>query len=355
MSNRQIEQLPPVIIGHWRSRLLVSCLVASLALCAFLGGCSKPAPRVVLYCAQDEEFAQAILADFTAKTGIDVAVKYDTEANKSVSLYQELVAEKDRPRCDVHWNNEVLSTIRLDKKGLLEAYSHPGEAGGQTWFPFAARARILIVNTRLVPPDQLPKSLLDLTQSRWKGKVAMAKPQYGTSATQAACLFDVLGPDKAKAFYMDLKRNQVQVVAGNKQVAEGVGQGQFEVGITDTDDAMQEVASGRPVKIIFPDGAEPKTSRMGTLFIPNTLAILKNCPNPEAARRLFDFLAAPEIEIRLAQSASHQIPLHAPGPAGLPPEIHTPKTVKAMDVDFAHAAVMWDEVQTFLRQEFTGL
>jgi iron(III) transport system substrate-binding protein len=61
-------------------------------------------------------------------------------------------------------------------------------------------------------------------------------------------------------------------------------------------------------------------SRKGTLFIPNTLAILRKGPNPEGARRLVDYLLGPEVEKALAESASHQVPLNpqvqapAPGP-----------------------------------------
>ena len=63
---------------------------------------------MVLYCAQDEEFAASILGDFKKTTHLTVDVKYDTEATKSVSLIAELLAHKSKPRCDVHWNNEIL-------------------------------------------------------------------------------------------------------------------------------------------------------------------------------------------------------------------------------------------------------
>src|SRR5262249_22925600 len=148
-------------------------------------GCNKAEsrPRVVLSCAQDQEFAEGILAEFERRTGIEVATKYDTEADKSVSLYYELVTEKEHPRCDVFWNNEVLSTIRLQRQGLLPpvGVSSPSSF----WTAFAMRARVLVVNSDLVPEPARPRSIMDLTKPQWKGKVAMARPQFGTSATQA--------------------------------------------------------------------------------------------------------------------------------------------------------------------------
>src|SRR5262245_61016819 len=139
-----------------------------LGLAALLAGCGGSRPRVVLYCAQDREFAVELLADFTRETGLDVAPKFDTEANKSIGLYRGLVAEQSRPRCDVFWNNEIVSTLRLQRQGLLNAYTSPSaksypqwaKADDGTWTAFAARARVLIVNTKLVTEGDRPRSLL---------------------------------------------------------------------------------------------------------------------------------------------------------------------------------------------------
>src|SRR5262249_61970203 len=114
-----------------------------------------------------------------------------TEAQKSVGLYTELVHEKSRPRCDVHWNNEILWTIKLERQGLLEPYASPSaedypasaKALDHSWHAFAARARVIVVNTNLVRDAERPRGMLDLTDPRWKGKVAIAKPQFGTSMT----------------------------------------------------------------------------------------------------------------------------------------------------------------------------
>jgi iron(III) transport system substrate-binding protein len=316
---------------RWSSGACVPGLLALGLLAA--GGCAPAKSRVVLYCAQDREFAEELLRDFTAASGLEVASKFDTEANKSVSLYVELLHEKDRPRCDVHWNNEILSTLRLQRQGLLEPYDSPSaapypaaaKAPDHTWHAFAARARVLLVNAKLVPVAVRPRSLLDLTEPRWKDRVALAKPQFGTTATQAACLFEVLGPDRARAFYRGLEANGVQIVPGNKQAAEGVGQGRFAVGLTDTDDAIAEVQAGNPVAIVFPDRDGHKDyPRMGTLYIPNTVAVIRGCPNTEGARKLVDYLLGAEVEKKPAEGNSHQIPLNPRVKADLPGEIERP-------------------------------
>lgn len=326
-----------------------------------LPACSSPESRVVLYCAQDREYAEIILADFTKSTGLRVDSKFDTEANKSVALYEQIVRESNRPRCDVYWNNEIINTIRLAKQGLLGTYESPAAADypdwtrakDRTWQAFAARARVLIVNTNLVAAKDYPKSMLDLTGPEWRGRVAMAKPEFGTTATQAACLFEVLGDEAAREIYGGLKRNRVAIVAGNKQVAQGVAAGDFAVGLTDSDDAVIELNAGKPVTIVFPDrGGNAGHARMGTLYIPNAVAIIKGGPNPAGARKLVDRLLGPDVEKKLAEGGGYQIPLNPNVRAELHPALLRPEQVKVMEVDWERAAEKWGAVQKVLRDTF---
>jgi iron(III) transport system substrate-binding protein len=311
--------------------------------------------EVVVYTALDSEFSEPILKEFTDDTSIRALAKFDTESTKTVGLAEAIIAERGRPRCDVFWNNEVLHTLRLEELGLLETYQPPLAAeyppmhrsSVGTWHGFAARARILIVNTRLVPKAERPKSIDDLVDPKWKDKVGIAKPLFGTTATHAACLFSAWGDEKAKKFFRELKQN-AKIMSGNKQVAVAVAAGQLAFGLTDTDDAIGELEKGLDVTIVYPD---QQPDGLGTLFIPNTLSIIKGCPHPAHARTLVDYLLTPRIEEQLAQSESAQIPLH-PGAKGSA-RVESPATVRAMQVDFAAAARQWKEVAAFLRDEFT--
>jgi iron(III) transport system substrate-binding protein len=255
----------------------------------------------------------------------------------------------------VFWNNEIINTLRLEKKGLLDVYRSPvGEkypemfrSANGTWYGFAARARILVVNTKLVDEADRPKSIYDLLDSKWKDKIGIAKPLAGTTATHAACLFQILGQDKAEKFFLKLKENGVQILEGNKQVALAAASGQIAFGLTDTDDAVGTVEQGHPVTIVYPD-REP--DQLGTLFIPNTVAIVKGCPHPDQARRLVDYVLSPAVEEKLAKGESAQIPLN---PAvKTEARVETPATVKAMPVDFAAATEQWDVAAKFIRDKF---
>jgi iron(III) transport system substrate-binding protein len=330
------------------------CGLMLVAGAMLLTGCEQQ-PEVVVYAALDREFSEPLLNDFTAQTKIKTLGKYDLESTKTVGLTQALISEAGRPRCDVFWNNEILNTLRLEERGLLEVYHSPQAANypelfrspNGTWHGFAARARILIVNTSLVDAADMPKSIQDLANPKYQKRTALAKPLFGTTATHAACLFAAWGEADAKAFFLKLKTNEVQVLGGNKQVAEAVAAGNIAFGLTDTDDAFIEIEKGSPVKIIYPDRADEE---LGTLFIPNTLAIIKGCPHPAEAQQLVDYLLSAAVEEQLAKGASAQIPLSTA--VKLKPRVETPQTVKAMAVDFAAAAKQWDAAAKFINEQF---
>jgi len=317
-------------------------------------------PSVIVYTALDQEFSRPVFEEFTRLTGITVLAKYDTESTKSVGLTQALFAERERPRCDLFWNNEIVNTLRLDQAGLLASYPSPAaknyppqyRSSSGHWHGFAARARVLIVNTEWVSATDQPESIWDLADRKWQGKVGIAKPLAGTTATHAACLFAVWGEAKTQAFFRAVRAN-ARILSGNKQVALAVARGELAFGLTDTDDAIIEWEKGLPVKVIYPDqGVYPDQNpeQLGTLFIPNTLAQIQGSPNRVPAQQLIDFLLSPQVERMLAMGPSAQIPLN---PEVEPSSrVESPSTVHAMTVDFEAAAKQWNTAARFLRQEF---
>jgi iron(III) transport system substrate-binding protein len=333
-------------------------LLKLVAVLSFVAGCWRgDADEIVVYTAHDSEFSKPIFDRFTKETGLKIAAKFDTESTKTVGLTEAILAERNRPRCDVFWNNEILNTLRLQREGLLEPYRSPAaadfpawaKASDGAWHGFAARARILIVNTKLVPEGEQPKSIYDLASEKWRGKCGIAKPLFGTTATHAACLFAALGAERAKELFGAMKSNDVQVLSGNKQVAVAVATGQLAFGLTDTDDAIGQIREGLPVTIVYPDQGDEE---LGTLFIPNTVAIIKGGPHSEAAKKLIDFLLSPEVEKMLAEGAAAQIPLNPSVTAKT--QVKTPRDVKAMEVDWEKAADQWTTAALFIRDEFTA-
>ena len=293
-------------------RLLPLLLLAALT-GAWLYHRSGP-PRLTVYCAHDSIYAESILRDFTRQTGIPVAARYDTEATKSLGLTELLVREKDAPRCDVFWNNELLGTLDLQEKGILAPYRGPGwqripanfkDADGH-WTGFAARMRVEISQAQKAAPFDL-------------ARFAIAKPLYGTTLTHYAVLWQRQGREKTIAWHRDWRARGVRELRGNAAVKDAVANGACDAGFTDTDDFFQAKDAGQPVimrPVQLDDGA--------TICIPNTVAIIRGTRRETDARRLVDFLLSAETELALARSKSRQIPL---GPV---PEEHVPAEVREL-------------------------
>jgi len=311
------------------------------------------AEEVVIYTSQDQVFSEPILQEFEKKAGIKVKIVYDVEAAKTTGLVNRLIAEKNNPQADVFWSSEVGRTIILKQKGILDSYRSPSAEGvpeqfkdkDGTWVGFAARSRVLIYNTKLVKKSDLPRSIFELTDSKWKGKVAMSYPLFGTTATHVAALYALLGTEKAESFLKALKENKVIIVDGNSVVRDIVVEGEAAIGFTDTDDAHVAIKMGKPVNIIYPD-----KEGIGTLLIPNTISLVKGAPHPKEAKKLIDYLLSKEVESKLAFCEAAQMPLRD----GVKVPSHVPAftSIKAMKVNFYQVAEKLEQAALFCQGLF---
>ncbi len=252
--------------------------------------------EVVIYTSVDQIYSEPVLEKFEEETGIKVKAVYDVEAAKTTGLVNRLIAEKGNPLADVWWNGEIAQTILLKEEGVLAPYSSPEADGIPStyidtdgyWTGFGGRARVLLVNTEMVSPEDYPESIFDLAGYIKNGyRVGIAYPVFGTTATHVAALYAKMGPDAAEQFLTDLKAAGVLVLDGNGVVRDRVAQGMLEMGLTDTDDSIGAIERGSPVEMVFLDQGD---GQMGTLKIPNTVAMVKDGPNPDEARMLIDYL-----------------------------------------------------------------
>jgi iron(III) transport system substrate-binding protein len=231
-------------------------------------------PEVIAYCAQDQVYAEPLFKDFEQETGIRVRAVFDSEAVKTVGLANRLLAERNHPQCDLFWSNEEMRTRQLAAQGVFR------ETNG--WTAFGYRSRRIVINTNLVRAADVPRSLLDLTNTAWQGKVALAYPQFGTTAAHFHALRQCWGEPLWLAWCRGLIANKPSLVDGNSVVVKFVGNGQAWIGLTDSDDIAAGQREGMPVAALAMNSE--------TLLVPNTVAITRNAPHPTAAERLFEFL-----------------------------------------------------------------
>jgi len=244
------------------------------------------ANQVIVYCAQDQVYAEPIFKTFENETGIKVRAVYDNEAVKTVGLANRLLAERYHPQCDLFWGNEEMRTRQLAAQGVFR------DTNG--WAAFGYRSRRIVINTNRVSIAAAPRSLLDLTNAAWHAKCALAYPQFGTTGTHFNALRQHWGDALWESWCRGLAGNKPFLVDGNSVVMKIVAQGDAPIGLTDSDDIADGQREGLPVAML-PMNEE-------SLLIPNTVAMIRDGPHPQAAERLFTFLQRPDIVQRLVDA-----------------------------------------------------
>ncbi len=302
--------------------------------------------EVIIYTSVDQIYSEPVLEKFEAETGIKVKAVYDVEAAKTTGLVNRLIAEKGNPLADVWWNGEIAQTILLKEEGILMPYTSPEADGIPSayidadghWTGFGGRARVLLVNTELVAPEDYPESIFDLAGYIENGySVGIAYPVFGTTATHVAALYAEMGVEAAEQFLTDLKEAGISVLDGNGVVRDRVAQGMLDMGLTDTDDSIGAIERGDPVEMVFLDQGD---GQMGTLKIPNTVAMVRDGPNPDEARMLIDYLLSEGNVAELVDSGWFQLPLRD---INVDQEYFDASSVKGMTVNYV-------EVYGFIEQ-----
>jgi iron(III) transport system substrate-binding protein len=304
-----------------------------------------PAREVVVYTSVDQVFSEPVLTRFERETGIRVRAVYDTEEAKSTGVVNRLIAEGSNPQADVFWSGDVFRCLVLKSKGFLTPHRAPDAVPQRfrdrdgMWTGFSGRARVLVYDRDEVQTP-LPSSLEEFTTPARAGELSIANPLFGTTTVHVAALFVALGDERARALLDGLKANGAHRVSSNSESLRAALSGGASFGLTDTDDAFVALRDGRPVGLLFPD-----QNGVGTLFMPNAVALVRGGPDPKEGQELIDFLLTSAVEGMLRDAAG-QIPV-LPGtepPADLPLD-----HVKWMDVDYEAIARKVDEIQPYLR------
>lgn len=268
------------VYGPWTGLSFVVISFVGLWVLNFLFQVNEPRQNtVIIYTSQDQIYAEPIFQEFTKQTGIKVRAVYDSEAVKTVGLVNRLIAEKNHPQCDVFWNNEELRTRQLEAQDVFR----PSNA----WVAVGFRTRRLVINTNRLALAAAPRRLAELTNRVWRGKVALAYPLFGTTATHFLALRQQWGDANWQSWCLALQENRPLLVDGNSVVARLVAHGEAWIGLTDSDDIAAEQREGSPV------AALPLTAE--TLWMPNTVAVIRRAPHPQAAQELFEYLQSPEV------------------------------------------------------------
>jgi iron(III) transport system substrate-binding protein len=289
----------------------------------------RPAPRLVIYTAVDSQIATKILDPWAEANNVDLIIITDSEATKSVGLAERIRGERDNPQADVWWNNEPFHTIVLADEGTFEPYVSPSAADipdrykdpSGNWASTGLRARVMAI-TSLHPVPAEGDKLEDMTNPELKGKIAIARPKFGTTGGHVAALYTLWDEYRFINFFRGLRDNECKMLGGNSVVAHEVGKGTIWLGLTDNDDVDAARAAGGKLSMITPD-----QRGIGTLAIPTTVALVRGSREPEVAKQLIDYLLSAEVDQKLVDLRFAGWTVRS-GTAG----------IKSMDVDLRKVA-----------------
>jgi iron(III) transport system substrate-binding protein len=290
---------------------VLSCLVLVAALAT--AGCSgdDDGPRLVVYNAQHEQLLEEIAPKFEEKTGIEVELRNGSDPE----LAAQLIQEGDASPADVFLteNSPAMSAVEgaglfaeLDPETVAPIPQDYRPASG-LWTGFVARSTVLVYNTDLVQPEDLPDSILDLAKPEYAGMVSFSPTGADFQAIVAAVL-DIEGEDATREWLAGLEANGT-VYDGNNVVLESVNSGESAIGIVyhyywyrDQEESGENSDSS---ELYFFGDQDP-----GAFLSISGAGVLAGAPHPDEAQQFVAYLTSEEGQQALADSYALEYPLN---------------------------------------------
>lgn len=296
-----------------RRSFVASSAAVIAALPAVPRGASAQQNTLVVYTGLHEHINSALFKLAKQEAGLDVS----PVAGGTGDLIPRLRAEAARPQAD------FLLAIGIDaleaNVALLEPYRSihhdavaPSLMSSPAWYPVGVLPQVFMVNTRLVPTTDIPRLWPDLADSRWKGKIAYAgADSSGAAFVMLASILHWYGEDEGWKLFGRMLDNFV-ITNSSGRLARGTADGEYAIGLQIEDVALEYKNGGAPLEIVYPG---PQT-----VALPNGVAIVKNGPNAENARRFLDFaLSKPAQEFFTTKIGRRSVRTDVAPPSGLPP------------------------------------
>jgi iron(III) transport system substrate-binding protein len=300
-----------------RARVIaVFAVIAASAI--MLMGCSASATpsktTIVLYNAQHEQTTTALVAAFTKQTGIVVEVDNDDEDVLTAKIEQE----GSRSPADVIFTENSNWLQQLADKGLLakvqgstlKAIPVADSAGDGDWVGVSARVSSLVYNTKDLTASELPKSVLDLADPKWKGKIEIA-PSETDFWPVVSSVEDTYGHAKALAWLKGLKANAgANVVPDNETIVADVNKGVAQVGIINHY-YFYRLKAETSAGSLHAGLAYFAPKDAGYLKTISGAAVLKSSAHASAAQKFVAFLTSHAGQATIARGESFEYPLAA--------------------------------------------
>ena len=287
----------------------VAGLFASLVAATLLTGCGKDdateqsdkgaSRTITVYAGRKGDVVEPIVAKFEKATGIDVVVVQNKSGTKLLAQI-EAEAEAGKPVADVLWVTDPAALGAASAAGHLapmpDAIVGRAPSGWRakdgTWVGVSGRTRVLAYNPDLVAEADLPKSLQDLTDPKWKGKIGWA-PSNGSFQAFLTAMRGMAGDDDVRNWLTAMKKNEPKVYPKNTPIVAALAAGEIALGLTNHYYVTRaQVKDPKiPVRVArFGDGD------IGNLVMVTGAGVLQSSKNADAARRFVRFLLENEAQ-----------------------------------------------------------
>jgi iron(III) transport system substrate-binding protein len=300
----------PLVMGA----LAVACLTGLLTLGGVGAGSAGASSKgsLTLYSGQHVQTTQSLVAAFETKTGITVNVRSDDED----VLADQIVTEGGKSPADVFFTENSPPLQYLASKGLLSTIkastlAHTPAKYNSTsgkWVGVSARVSVLVYNTSLLKPSQLPTSAMQLADPKWKGKIALAgaETDFQPIVTSVARTH---GDAAALTWLKALKTNATShIYPDNETIADEVNRGQVALGIVNQyywyRERAELGASNMHSKIAY---FAPHD--VGYVVDVSGAGILKSSPHQAEDQKFVAFLSSAQGQKIIAQSQSFEYPI----------------------------------------------
>lgn len=299
----------------------LACVLAFVTACQRDGGDSADRALTV-YSGRSEQLVAPLFEQFTKETGIAVQARYGDSAELAAQLVEEGAASP----AQVFFAQDAGALGAVAAAGLFATL--PGSAATAvpdayratdgTWSGVTGRARVIVYDPQQVPAAEVPKSVLELTDPRWRGKVAIAPTNASFQAFVTAMRIS-LGNDATRQWLEGMVRNDAQSYEKNGLILDAVDAGQMTLGLINHYywyEKAAEVGAGKMrAQISFTKPGDP-----GSLINVAGVGILGSAGNNAQAAEFVEWLLSPETQ-RWFVANTYEYPL-LPGVAaaqGLPP------------------------------------
>jgi len=287
-------------------------VVVGAVLLGACGGASSGADTLTVYSGQHVQTTEALVEAFEKQTGITVNLRSDDED----VLADQIVTEGSHSPADVYYTENSPPLQYLASKGLLASVDSSTLANTPSrfnspdgkWVGVSARVSVMIYNTSMLSPDQLPSSAMDLAEPQWNGRIAIAgaETDFQPIVTSIARTH---GEAEALRWLDAVKANAgSHDYPDNETITSEVNSGQVALGIVNQyywyRERAQVGASGMHSAIAY---FAPHD--VGYVVNVSGAAILKSSIHQATAQRFLAFLTSQQGQEILGHSDSFEYPI----------------------------------------------